>query len=85
MKTQHTPGPWHVGSKEAHHCVYDSHGWQICDASPLGKDASTKANASLIASAPDLLKALRAVYNSTIRLSAETEDLIAAALVKAGD
>lgn len=55
---KHTPGPWHVGTKEAHHCVYDARGWQIADASPLGKSDDTKANARLIAAAPDLLSAL---------------------------
>jgi hypothetical protein len=56
-----TPGPWHVGTKEAHHCVYDAHGWCIADASPQGKDAETLPNARLIASAPELLAALQAI------------------------
>ena len=61
----YTLGSWHIGTKEAHHCVYDNHGWWIADASPLGKDDETKTNAILIAAAPDLLEALEFIVNDT--------------------
>lgn len=62
MKTQHTPGPWHVGIKQAEKIVYDSTGWAVANATVYHgeNDAEqVKANARLIAAAPELLDALQ--------------------------
>ena len=58
MKTQHTPGPWivEITGKEAF--VTAEHGG-LCAAISVGKaNGQDKANAHLIAAAPDLLAAL---------------------------
>lgn len=57
--TKHTPGPWHVGLKQAHRIVYDPKGWAVCDCTVYhGQDDADemKANAALIAAAPELLE-----------------------------
>lgn len=62
MNTKITPGPWHVGQKQAHRIVYDSKGWAVCDCTVYHgqEDAEEmKANAALIAAAPELLEALK--------------------------
>lgn len=62
--TQHTPGPWHVGVKQAEKIVYDSTGWAVANATVYHgeNDAEqVKANARLIAAAPDLLEFAKAV------------------------
>lgn len=56
--TAYTPGPWHVHAKEpnvimASHCMIAECG----DTTP-----EDRANARLIAAAPDLLEALRALH-----------------------
>lgn len=57
-KTKHTPGPWH----STHAIVYNAQGWAVANATVFhgkhGADEST-ANAHLIASAPELLEALK--------------------------
>jgi hypothetical protein len=60
-QTGYTPGPWHIGVKQAGINIYDAHGWQVADASPLGDDSNgeCKANGRLIAAAPELVEALR--------------------------
>jgi hypothetical protein len=60
MSTQkHTPGPWHVGFKPGP-IVYGSQGEQVANLfEPLIDTEENKANARLIASAPDLLNALK--------------------------
>ena len=71
MKNQHTPGPWLVETRKHVHAIKDSNGQDLTyqDTEPQpdagsvtsrGRSASeTFANAHLIASAPDLLEALR--------------------------
>ena len=57
-----TPGPWHVGDiKRDSQQVYDADGWNIatCAALTIRSKDEVKANASLMASAPDLFEALR--------------------------
>lgn len=61
MSTAHTPGPWHIGMRPGP-IVYGPKGEQVADlrGDLLPKDESA-ANLRLIAAAPDLLAALRAV------------------------
>lgn len=56
MKIEHTPGPWRVGPYYKHEVVSD-HGVICCAHLDTGE---TRANAKLIAAAPDLLEALEA-------------------------
>lgn len=99
MITQHTPGPWAVrhtdnglrivysdGELRSH--VADLHSMSLCE-----EHGSLRANASLIAAAPDLLSALQQTYNAIAwdipggNLSDEEEeallDTIRAAIAKA--
>jgi hypothetical protein len=71
MKTQHTPGPWKVGQylgRSTSFCVHmdvgdKGRGLDIVDA-VCGLDTDQRrANARLIAAAPDLLQALQALAN----------------------
>lgn len=65
--TQHTPGPWEASIKSpvvTHGgwliCVKDKKGVTICEAPNTSQRTATKkANARLIAAAPDLLEALK--------------------------
>ena len=58
MTTTHTPGPWTTGSAlDEKACL--SRGEYIVF--PLPEDSEIEANARLIAAAPDLLAALRAL------------------------
>jgi hypothetical protein len=69
QKPTHTPGPWHIAnSKSGHFCVWGdaSHRQQgyseccICVISPIQNITTIdKANAALIAAAPDLLEAAK--------------------------
>jgi hypothetical protein len=60
----HTPGPWTVGINSNTGTpeleIYGRNG-QCCVAAELGNGPEAEANARLIATAPDLLKALRAI------------------------
>lgn len=59
---KHTPGPWHVGLRQAEKIVYDETGWAIANATVYHGESDAeqvKANARLIATAPDLLASLR--------------------------
>lgn len=58
-KTQFTPGPWHVGMKPGP-IVYGPQGEQVANmhVAMLDQDEH-KANARLIAAAPDLLETLK--------------------------
>lgn len=60
MKTlTHTPGPWHVGFKPGP-IVYSAQGKQVANLfEPLIDAKENKANARLIAAAPELFKALK--------------------------
>ena len=60
MNNAHTPGPWHVGGNGT--VVYASDGWAVTVTTMVHVRDNTlelaKANAALIAAAPDLLAAL---------------------------
>lgn len=70
MSTQHTPGPWHAKPQ----CGLS--GWvDVVSVTPDGREAlpfaackhfDEVANARLIAAAPDLLDALKAVLNNCL-------------------
>ena len=62
----HTPTPWHLGVKEAHHCVYAANGDLICDASPFGKDDTTKTDAAFIVRACNSHDALVAALDELL-------------------
>lgn len=62
---KHTPGPWVVDEDDPH-CVYaqdgDADPWFVAEAAyDCGPGMSGKANARLIAAAPDMLTALRTI------------------------
>lgn len=61
-ETKHTPGPWHTGGKGDSIIYADCLGYTVANATTYHKhiDGDTmKANAHLIAAAPDLLEALK--------------------------
>lgn len=66
METKHTPGPWHVGVRQAHRIIYDQTGWAVADATVYhGKESHGEmlANARLIAAAPRMADAIRFVLS----------------------
>ena len=66
QNTQHTPGPWHVGTRTGQRYVYGPLGEEVAGPSTFTSGhEETRANARLIASAPDLLAAL---YTSKMAL-----------------
>jgi hypothetical protein len=79
MSTKHTPGPWFVGantnndggvsivSDEARVCVVDAIGKFPRGQGWNHQDAARDANARLIAAAPDMLEALKAISEVGIR------------------
>ena len=71
MKLSHTPGPWHTGST-IRTVIFAPDGYAIADAKTFHnmRQADTKANARLIAAAPDLLAALHAIMLRAVRQQA---------------
>lgn len=64
MQTNHTPGPWTVSNNS----VFGNHGVikpLVADLDGRFDDDESKANAALIAAAPDLLVALQDLLNAT--------------------
>lgn len=58
-RTQHTPGPWHIGMKPGP-MIYGERGEQVADmCAEMMEHGEHVANARLIAAAPELLAALR--------------------------
>lgn len=58
METSHTPGPW---SRNDGLTISDNHNVKIADVSYASHPQECEANAALIATAPDLLKALEII------------------------
>lgn len=58
MPTNHTPGPWHIGTNSSTGIdvleVYGRHG-NLCVAAGFGNGPEAEANARLMAKAPELL------------------------------
>ena len=85
MSAQHTPGPWHV-DPENPTWVDDEN--ECCMATTgYGDDEGDRANARLIAAAPDMLAALRQVVDETaggmVPPSTDAIDTARAAIAKA--
>ena len=90
-KTKHTEAPWHVTSRslsdyEGHEI--GTHNQTVCvttTAERLAVSAEERANADLLASAPELLHALTAVRDAGYLDGAyqPTVDLVDAAIAKA--
>jgi hypothetical protein len=86
MTSKHTPGPWHVGVKQAHRIIYDQAGWAVADATVFhGRESQDEmiANARLIASAPDLLAALELIHANAAESPEWIRARIDAAIAKA--
>jgi hypothetical protein len=89
-KTSHTAAPWHVDFVDSD-LVYSANGLRVAVTYCEGQDRDmplkqVKANASLIAAAPDLLAALIRLADETERRAGCPKPLIAearAAIVKA--
>ena len=69
-ETEHTPGPWEATDLSEAHWVETNHRWGIFSASRRvakveGVGGEYEANARLIAAAPDLLEALKAMVAIT--------------------
>ena len=66
-KTQHTPGPWTIRTERRTRLVCDEHGNQISAIRPVkryGVAGDDAANARLIAAAPTMYEALKALVES---------------------
>ena len=62
---QHTPGPWTIRTERRTRLVCDEHGNQISAIRPVkryGVAGDDAANARLIAAAPEMLAALKALH-----------------------
>lgn len=64
--TKHTftPGPWLIGKAGTDKAIYDGKGGWVATIPDMLLNDEQKANAHLIASAPDLLEALEEVLKS---------------------
>jgi hypothetical protein len=68
-ETKHTPGPWQIEEHETSPCRIraNNNGWDVADV--FSTDHPTgQANAALIAAAPELLEALRAMLENPNKL-----------------
>ena len=61
----HTPGPWQTHKDCTD--IYTSSGFSICEFYSLPQNGEELANARLIASAPDLLEALKAMLEKAYK------------------
>lgn len=61
METKHTPGPWHVPKDIPGPRVFGPDKWMVADCCGIIRRSTEeeKANANLIAAAPDMLAALK--------------------------
>mgnify|MGYP001617181917 CR=1 FL=1 len=90
MTTQHTPGPWHIGpmQKDGASYIQTQHGDALGYVF-LGPYPEAGPNARLIAAAPELLQALRALTeigqtpDGGIILGPQGWDIARAAIAKA--
>lgn len=58
-RAQHTPGPWHLGLRQAERIVYDAKGWAVAN-------ATVYHGARLISAAPDLLASLESLFEHCV-------------------
>lgn len=92
MKTKHAPGPWFIWEggvyagrpevkKPGELRGYDA---KICEIDDMdGTVRSRKANARLIAAAPDLLEACRAAWWNSLDLPESVREVLSAAIARA--
>lgn len=82
QKSNHTPGPWHVGYGTKVCAVYmkpASKGWLVRDqVARFDRTDEGMANARLIAAAPDLLAALKSMFDSAVIIGSPVGDMNAA-------
>lgn len=79
MKTNHTPGPWYMATcngKPSYDRIFGDSGIDVCQMLDIWEDPfpNYKANAKLIAAAPDLLEACMMAMQDTIMLLDETAE-----------
>lgn len=76
MSTQYTPGPWRIGTPppNGEQTIGTLNGLMVAVATTGAEMEETKANARLIAAAPELLEALQSVLDNCL----DSEGLCAA-------
>ena len=87
-KVKHTPGPWHISSDDPLAVRAedgDGDDWEVANAVDYCgfPEIQSKANARLIAAAPDLLAALERLAESPMFLAIEGHAEATAAIAKA--
>lgn len=80
--TSHTPGPWHVDIYGEYNVV-ESSDCRLIATVRSGRNSSLKADARLIAAAPDLLDALQNLVSDVHRGCSGETDAALDAIVKA--
>jgi hypothetical protein len=75
MSTQHTPGPWSTDGTKSFYVLHNG---------DFVANASTAANARLIAAAPELLAALEACVSELNQLAFLANDKLANAVIQKG-
>ena len=63
MTAKHTPGPWRVDPTDDTRILQGPNGLHVAYAANRGMGHAAPANARLIAAAPELLDALRGLYD----------------------
>jgi hypothetical protein len=91
--TQHTPGPWHIGSGNGEGSIFAKNGrmrletggttlYAICHNVSTWNIDEDDANARLIAAAPDLLEALETCVSELNQLAFLANDKLANAAIE---
>lgn len=81
-ESKHTPGPWQVQHNDSHRswCVVSACGDGVTG---WARVCQSEADARLIAAAPDLLEACRAIANCEFMVSRAAGEKVLAAIAKA--
>ena len=66
MKARHTPGPWEVHGRQPTFVRANGGKKHVANTDSMGDDEENKANARLIAAAPELLESLREILDGGI-------------------
>lgn len=84
MTTKFTPGPWRIGTPppNGEQTIGTTQGLMVAVAT-TGVSVPTKANARLIAAAPDLLDALKRCKFDSLNMTLEDLEFCRAAIAKA--
>ena len=75
-KTQHTPGPWHIGRRAGNPAIYAQDGAEVAQMLTVTND-DWRDNARLIAAAPDLINLVADAEFQLARLKGENLSLYA--------